>query len=86
MARKRIRIISVLSYAQTLIQTVTLTYLLNLRLKLFMQCNQYSAIPWREMAGMRDIVVHEYDQLNLDIIWDIIANKLPELARLSIFC
>ncbi|QUS62154.1 DUF86 domain-containing protein [Synechocystis sp. PCC 7339] len=47
-----------------------------------MQCNQYPAIPWREMAGMRDIIFHEYDQLNLDIIWDVIANKLPALARL----
>nr|WP_249214046.1 HepT-like ribonuclease domain-containing protein [Synechocystis sp. PCC 7338] len=31
---------------------------------------------------MRDIIFHEYDQLNLDIIWDVIANKLPALARL----
>ncbi|WLT40123.1 DUF86 domain-containing protein [Synechocystis sp. B12] len=31
---------------------------------------------------MRDVIVHEYDQLDLDIIWDVIANKLPTLAPL----
>lgn len=44
--------------------------------------NQYPAIPWREMAGMRNIIVHEYDQIDLDIIWDVIENKLPELTIL----
>lgn len=44
--------------------------------------NQYPAIPWREMAEMRNIIVHEYDQIDLDIIWDVIENKLPELTIL----
>lgn len=44
--------------------------------------NQYSAIPWREIAGMRNVIVHKYDQIDLDIIWDVIENKLPELAYL----
>ena len=34
------------------------------------------------MAGIRDVIVHEYDQLDLDIIWDAIENKLPELIIL----
>jgi len=38
-------------------------------------------IPWREMAGMRDVIVHEYDQLDLDVIWDVIHNKLSSLLR-----
>lgn len=40
-----------------------------------------SDIPWREMAGMRDVIVHEYDQLDLDVIWDVIHNKLPSLLH-----
>ena len=44
--------------------------------------SQHPARPWREMAGMRDVIVHEYDQLDLEIVWDVIANKLPELASL----
>jgi uncharacterized protein with HEPN domain len=39
-------------------------------------------IPWREIAGMRNVIVHEYDQLDLDVIWDVVQNKLPELLSL----
>ena len=43
---------------------------------------QHSEIPWREMARMRDVIVHKYDQLDFDIIWDVVQNKLPELLNL----
>ncbi len=43
---------------------------------------QHSEIPWREMAGMRDVIVHEYDQLDFDVVWDVVENKLPELLSL----
>lgn len=43
---------------------------------------QHPEIPWREMAGMRDVIVHEYDQLDLDVVWDVIENKLSELLNL----
>ena len=43
---------------------------------------QHSEIPWREIAGMRDVIVHEYDQLDLDVVWDVIKNKLSELLSL----
>jgi uncharacterized protein with HEPN domain len=39
-------------------------------------------IPWREIAGMRNVIVHEYDQLDFDVIWDVVQNKLSELLRL----
>jgi uncharacterized protein with HEPN domain len=31
---------------------------------------------------MRNVIVHEYDQLDLDVIWDVVQNKLSELLRL----
>lgn len=43
---------------------------------------QHPNIPWREMAGMRDVIVHEYDQLDFEVIWDVVQNKLPELQTL----
>lgn len=43
---------------------------------------QHPEIPWREMAGMRDVIVHEYDQLDFDVIWDVVHNKLPILQNL----
>jgi len=36
-------------------------------------------IPWRNLAGMRDIIIHEYDQVDFDIVWDVIQYKLPQL-------
>ena len=43
---------------------------------------QHLELPWREMAGMRDIIVHNYDQLDFDIVWDVVHNKLSELQPL----
>lgn len=40
---------------------------------------QHPEIPWREMAGMRDVIVHEYDQLDFDVIWDVVQNKINPL-------
>ena len=40
---------------------------------------QHPEIPWREMAGMRDVIVHDYDQLDFEIIMDVVQHKLPEL-------
>ncbi|MFM6310554.1 MAG: HepT-like ribonuclease domain-containing protein [Dolichospermum sp.] len=31
---------------------------------------------------MRDVIVHKYDQLDFDIVWDVVQNKLSELSTL----
>jgi uncharacterized protein with HEPN domain len=43
---------------------------------------QHPKVPWREMAEMRDVIVHEYDQLDLEVIWDVVSHKLDELLSL----
>lgn len=42
---------------------------------------QHPEITWREMAGMRDVIIHKYDQLDLDVVWDVVE-KLPKLLNL----
>lgn len=42
---------------------------------------QNPEIPWRSLAGMRDVIVHEYDQIDLNVVWDVVQNKIPELLK-----
>jgi uncharacterized protein with HEPN domain len=37
-------------------------------------------IPWKSMAAMRDRLIHHYFGINLDIVWHVISEELPELA------
>jgi len=30
---------------------------------------------------MRNIIVHEYDQVDLEVVWDVIQDKIPELLN-----
>ena len=38
-------------------------------------------LPWREMSGFRNILVHDYLGIDLDVIWSVIAHDLPKLAK-----
>jgi uncharacterized protein with HEPN domain len=38
-------------------------------------------VPWREIVGMRDRLIHAYPDVNLDILWDTASNDLPALIR-----
>ena len=41
--------------------------------------NRHPAIPWREAIGARNRLVHGYDFVDLDILWEIVATDLPAL-------
>jgi uncharacterized protein with HEPN domain len=36
--------------------------------------------PWKKMAGMRDIIVHRYENVDLRVVWDTIHQDLPSLV------
>jgi uncharacterized protein with HEPN domain len=41
--------------------------------------DQLPSIPWREIVGMRNRVVHGYDAVDLNVLWDTITVDLPLL-------
>lgn len=40
---------------------------------------KWNSIKWKNMAGMRDRLIHDYMGVNYSIVWDVIKNKIPEL-------
>jgi uncharacterized protein with HEPN domain len=38
-------------------------------------------IPWKQLAAMRDKLIHQYFGVNWVIVWDVIENHLPTLRR-----
>ncbi len=44
--------------------------------------SQYPDIPWKEMAGMRDKIIHEYFGIDLEIVWKTAKIRLPQLRSL----
>lgn len=43
--------------------------------------SKYKDIEWKEIAGMRDKIIHFYFGVNWDIVWKAIKNKLPTLKE-----
>jgi len=42
---------------------------------------RYPTIQWRLNSGMRDKLIHGYFGVDLDIVWDVVSNKILELER-----
>lgn len=41
--------------------------------------NQYAEVPWAQIVAFRNIVVHEYFRVSLNLVWAIVQNNLPPL-------
>ena len=43
--------------------------------------NSHKDIPWKEITGMRDILIHQYFGIDLDLTWEVIKVDLPNLKK-----
>ncbi len=39
--------------------------------------DKYPDMEWAKISGLRNILIHEYFVVDLDIVWDVIKNKIP---------
>ncbi len=42
---------------------------------------RYPSVEWKKMAGTRDVLIHHYFDIDNEILWDIISNKIPVLQN-----
>ena len=43
--------------------------------------NRHPEIPWNNMAGMRDIVAHHYDDIDFDVLWNVVQKGIPDILQ-----
>ena len=43
--------------------------------------SKFTNIPWKEICGLRDVLIHQYFGVESETLWDIVQNELPLLKR-----
>ena len=43
--------------------------------------DKYPEVPWGEIIGLRNVLVHNYFEIDLEVVWGIVHNDLPSLKK-----
>ncbi len=43
--------------------------------------SKYSEIPWKKIAGMRDKIIHQYFDIDFNLVWLVLEDDLPDLKK-----
>ncbi|HEY9162026.1 MAG TPA: DUF86 domain-containing protein [Desulfomonilia bacterium] len=43
--------------------------------------NAHPEVPWKQLTEMRDILIHSYDKVNVDIVWETVEKDLPDILN-----
>ena len=42
---------------------------------------KYAQLPWKEMAGMRDKLIHDYPEIELPVVWKTANEDIPDIKK-----
>jgi uncharacterized protein with HEPN domain len=43
--------------------------------------SRFTDIPWNEITGMRDILIHKYFGIDLELTWEVVEKDIPDLKE-----
>jgi uncharacterized protein with HEPN domain len=74
-------------YDREIVLRLALTHLVHVIGEAAQQVTQefqasYPQIPWREIIGMRHRIVHDYLNVDEDVVWEVVKTNLPELVNI----